>query len=596
MSEKMSRKEIETLSEEFNIDNLPTFPEPKKTDSPEELRRIIREQSKWNFYIANVLEQLKIALIRAELVTGYSVDVTSFDAIKRFSSLQLRFQYFIEASIENYKKIYKYGGWNEIEPILINNLTKNSNDFSDKIHQILPNKSDNECIETIKSIVHLNEKIHKIFPNDDNDNIPQYICKDLALSSNIREFFDSEDDSYIIDLIREYHSQIPKLKEQIKKIKNDSKTDNLNLQNEINKLKGQLNNIKKEKIDIKKRLNNSEKERNHLNNSLKQFKKENNELQCRAKQDKKDKVALQKELEQHVHVIEKLKNLLKSFESKELIDSKQFKPTCNYNIINHEKIDKMKRIKLIDENTTFDVFDVIQEKHFALKVFHEDLFNDDDDIENIKKVLNEYEILNQLNHPNIIKTFGIRLGDIKNSPAILLEYYTSNLKNKINELTKEERIEAIIDISLAMKEVHSSGIIHRDLRLENILLDENNKIKLSGFGLGTLIELESDSMSRSQIQGTFEYMAPELLQEKNDYNEKVDVYAFGVVVFLILTKGEFPKISPNEILNGKKADIPKVITKFSRELIDKCWSIKAEQRPSFDEIHKTLMENENYLF
>lgn len=90
-------------------------------------------------------------------------------------------------------------------------------------------------------------------------------------------------------------------------------------------------------------------------------------------------------------------------------------------------------------------------------------------------------------------------------------------------------------------------------------------------------------------------MAPELWLEQAHYDEKVDVYALGVVVFQILTKGEFPKVSLGEVANGKKAEIPSSITKFSSELIDKCWSFKASDRPSFAEICEILKGNENKL-
>lgn len=142
-----------------------------------------------------------------------------------------------------------------------------------------------------------------------------------------------------------------------------------------------------------------------------------------------------------------------------------------------------------------------------------------------------------------------------------------------------------------MKEVHSVGIIHRDLKLENIF----NKIKVSDFGLCTLMTVDADNKSRTQMTGTIKYMAPELLLEQAHYDEKVDVYAFGVVVFQILTKGEFPKVSLGEVANGKKAEIPSSITKFSSELIDKCWSFKASDRPSFAEICEILKGNENKL-
>ena len=236
------------------------------------------------------------------------------------------------------------------------------------------------------------------------------------------------------------------------------------------------------------------------------------------------------------------------------------------------------------------------------KVEKKDVDDDDDDdsniefdIERLKRMMRECEALNNLDHPNIIKTFGFFFGDSTHEPAILLERCESNLKKRIKKISNKERISAIIDLSSAMKEVHSIGLIHRDLKLENILLDEKNKVKLSDFGLCTFIKNDEESLSRTQMAGSLKFMAPELVQGKTNYDEKVDVYAFGVVVFLILTKGEYPNISIGDVANGKQAQIPSSITKFSSQLIKNCWSFKSIDRPSFSEICDLLKGNEQKL-
>ena len=84
------------------------------------------------------------------------------------------------------------------------------------------------------------------------------------------------------------------------------------------------------------------------------------------------------------------------------------------------------------------------------------------------------------------------------------------------------------------------------------------------------------------------YMAPEVLSCDNDYNEKVDVYSFGVIMYMMLNQGEMPKINIVDIGAGKKAPIPNTVNEFSKILINECWNFNPEDRPSFDTICQQL--------
>lgn len=281
----------------------------------------------------------------------------------------------------------------------------------------------------------------------------------------------------------------------------------------------------------------------------------------------------------------------------------------------------LEKVKKIGRGATSEVYEVFQRKRFALKVLDIELLkknkeeggqgndkdeesksNDEDyqnendiDIDKLKRFVKESEVLNQLEHENIVKMFGFFFGNRRQEPAILLEYCESNLKRRVKKLSNEDRRRIIVELSSAMKEVHRVGIIHRDLKLENILLDSNNRVKVSDFGLCTFIKSDDETMSHTQMAGSMKYMAPEILQGRTNYDEKVDVYSFGVVVFVVLNKGEFPTISIADVGAGKQAPIPSNFTKFSRKLIHDCWSSNPKERPSFADIFSLIRGNEDKL-
>lgn len=274
-------------------------------------------------------------------------------------------------------------------------------------------------------------------------------------------------------------------------------------------------------------------------------------------------------------------------------------------ILNAGTIKKLRKLKELGKGYHSSVTKVSLDQTLALKVFEilpkksseKSASNEilaDTDI--LTKYLNELELLNQLNHPNIIKTFGFFFGDEENKASLLTEYCPHCLKSCVVNLSKSERISVIVEVSEVMMQVHKLGIIHCDLKPENILLDSLKHVKVSDFGVAALKKFDSDQMNHAQIDKSFEFMAPELLQAKTEFDEKVDVYAFGVIVYFILSGGEYPDLCITDVALGKKAAIPKKISRFGHELINKCWSTLGYERPSFAQIVEDLEKNSVKLF
>lgn len=203
--------------------------------------------------------------------------------------------------------------------------------------------------------------------------------------------------------------------------------------------------------------------------------------------------------------------------------------------------------------------------------------------------------MNILNHPNILKAFGIFFGDKETPPAILLEYCPKNLFTVIknNELSNVEIACVMYEIAEGMKYLHNNNVIHRDLKPGNILIAEDGTIKIGDFGISKLMEQDESSMTIGV--GTMKFMAPELILEENDYNEKVDVYSFGVLAYFILNNGKMPQIKTGDIIKGRKARIPSTVCKFSSDLIKSCWNLDPKKRPSFNDICNQMRMNDYKL-
>lgn len=161
-----------------------------------------------------------------------------------------------------------------------------------------------------------------------------------------------------------------------------------------------------------------------------------------------------------------------------------------------------------------------------------------------------------------------------------------------------ERTIAAIDIARGMKYLHERKIIHRDLKALNVLLDSNKRVKICDFGFSRFAE---STTKLTTTVGTPHWMAPEVLIRGSHYTSKVDVYAYGVVLWEIFT-GEVPyfgldsaQIITKVVYEDLRPPMPDSLNSKMKDLIMSCWDRNPDVRPTFDEIVRKFVD-EKILF
>ena len=254
---------------------------------------------------------------------------------------------------------------------------------------------------------------------------------------------------------------------------------------------------------------------------------------------------------------------------------------CPFLIKQYELIEK---IGFGSFSYVYKSIDITNGKLYAMKIIAKNKLTHDGDLERLQR---EIDSMALLNHENIVKLYDF-FSDNDNY-YIIMEYCSGgSLYSYISDgkILKEEQASIIFrQIILGTQYCHARGVVHRDLKPQNILVSNFPKIKISDFGL-CAYSIKGEKMSTHC--GSPCYSAPECLRD-NDYEGKYsDIWSLGVILYeLVTSKHPWPIDNlPNmtRCIFSSKYDIPKYVTLSCQHLIKVLLNTLTKERPSFKEI------------
>jgi len=215
----------------------------------------------------------------------------------------------------------------------------------------------------------------------------------------------------------------------------------------------------------------------------------------------------------------------------------------------------------------------------------------------VKALKSESETLKDLDHPNVVQYLGFE--ETPNFLSIFLEYVPGGsigsclLKHgKFDEEVTKSFTEQILT---GLEYLHSQGILHRDLKADNILVETTGICKISDFGISKRTDDINGIGASTAMQGTVFWMAPEVIDTpKKGYDKKIDIWSVGCVV-LEMWAGKRPW-SGNEaiavILKLHKSKLPPpvpddiALSSLAQNFYNQCFAINPEERPTAAKLRK----------
>jgi serine/threonine-protein kinase len=200
-------------------------------------------------------------------------------------------------------------------------------------------------------------------------------------------------------------------------------------------------------------------------------------------------------------------------------------------------------------SSVFRAHDRLLDRNVALKILHERYSSDGDYVERFR---HEARAAAQLGHPNIVTV--IDRGEQDGRQFIVFEYCDGEtLKELIQRrgpLPVRDAVEIALQVATALSFAHGQGLVHRDVKPQNVLFDEHGRAKVTDFGIARSLDVEQGITQTGTVLGTSSYIAPEQARGER-VDALTDVYSLGAVLYELLT-GQVPYDGDNFVAVAMK--------------------------------------------
>ena len=191
----------------------------------------------------------------------------------------------------------------------------------------------------------------------------------------------------------------------------------------------------------------------------------------------------------------------------------------------------------------YKAYDNVEDKIVAIKILKEEFSNNE---EFLRRFKNESKAIAMMSHPNIVKVNDVSFGDL--IQYIVMEYIDGiTLKQYIEQegsLPWKDAVHFILQVLKGLQHAHDRGIVHRDIKPQNIMVLQDGTIKVTDFGIARFARSEQKTITDKAI-GSVHYISPE--QARGEVtDEKSDVYSVGVILYEMLT-GQLPFQAENAV-------------------------------------------------
>jgi serine/threonine protein kinase len=257
----------------------------------------------------------------------------------------------------------------------------------------------------------------------------------------------------------------------------------------------------------------------------------------------------------------------------------------------------LKHLATGQTSQVWEVVEAASNRHFAMKLLLPEKARD---ASHRKMLFHEAEVGKQLAHPSIIKIAAILRDPV--NPCFVMEYFPAGslklrLLNKQHDFIREHAQEILKQAATGLAFMNAKGWVHRDVKLDNILVNSAGSVRLIDFALADKIRSGFRLFRRraKQVVGTRSYMSPEQIRGLR-LDGRADVYSFGASVYELVTgRPPFRGMSAQELLQKhiiERPQTPRVynpdLTEEFADLVLRMLAKKREERPH--DFHQVLMQ------